>query len=206
MTAGSRRKISEAEELDAIQRASAGSLDAFNSLVLEYQNLAFSVARRLLTDEEEAADAVQESFIKAFRALASFKGGNFKSWLMRIVTNTSYDVLRSRKRRRTDNIDDLPVEVEYASSMAAQTESLQDHAERMELNALIERAIQTLPDQQRIVVMLCDVHGYSYEEIAEITDVPMGTVKSRINRGRIKVRDCLLQHPELLPKPFRPMP
>ena len=98
------------DELRTIERARQNDLDAFNQLVLNYQNLAFSVAYRLLQDEDAAADAVQDSFIKAYRALNTFQGGSFKSWLMRIVTNTCYDVLRSRKRRPTESLDDQPVE------------------------------------------------------------------------------------------------
>lgn len=187
-----------------IERSLNGDLDAYNHLVVEYQNLAYSVAYRLLSDADGAADAVQDSFIKAYRALDSFRGGSFKSWLMRIVTNTCYDVLRARKRRATESIDDLPVEEEYAVQLTDEGESPQDYVERRELNALLEEAIGSLPDDQRTVIVLCDVEGYSYEEIAEITGVAMGTVKSRISRARSKVRDYLTERSELLPSAFRP--
>lgn len=192
------------DQQNLIQRSLEGDLSAFNQLVIEYQNLAFSVAYRLLNENEAAADAVQDSFIKAFRALDSFRGGNFKSWLMRIVTNTCYDVLRARKRRATDSLDDLPVAQEYASQLADDGESPQHYVERQELNELLSTAIQSLPEDQRLAVILCDVEGYAYEEIAEITNVAMGTVKSRISRGRAKVRDYLSEHSELLPSSFRP--
>lgn len=181
-----------------------GDLDAFNQLVLEYQNLAYSVAYRLLTNSDAAADAVQDSFIKAYRALESFRGGSFKSWLMRIVTNTCYDMLRARKRRRTDSLDDLPVEEEYVSQLIDPQESPDDYVERQELQHLIEAAILALPDDQRTTIVLCDVHGYAYEEIAEMTGVAMGTVKSRISRARGRLRDYLSRHSELLPAGFRP--
>lgn len=187
-----------------IDRALEGDLEAFNVLVVEYQNLAYSVAYRLLQNSDGAADAVQDSFIKAYRALDTFRGGNFKSWLMRIVTNTCYDVLRARKRKATDSLDDLPVEAEYASQLIDPGESPHSHAERQELSDFIEEAIRALPVDQRTVIVLCDVEGYSYEEISEMTGVAMGTVKSRINRARGKVRDYLTQRSELLPSAFRP--
>ena len=187
-----------------IQRSLAGEIEPFNELVLHYQGLAFSVAYRMLQDSEAAADAVQDSFVKAFRALHTFKGGNFKAWLLRIVTNTCYDVLRSRQRRATESLDDLPVEQEYAHQLLDDAESPEQHAERMELNSAIEQGIQSLPPDQRLALILCDVHGYAYEEIAEITQMPIGTVKSRISRGRAKLRNYLYRQPELLPSTFRP--
>lgn len=192
------------DEEKLIERAREDDLDAFNQLIVTYERLAFSVAYRMLQDGDAAADAVQESLIKAYRGLHTFRGGNFKSWLMRIVTNTCYDALRARKRRATDSLDALPIEQEYSSHLIDSTESPEAHAERMELNSIIEQGIAALPEDQRLVVLLCDVHGYAYEEIASITGAPMGTVKSRINRGRIKLREHLLAHPELLPAAFRP--
>lgn len=187
-----------------IEQSLNGDLDAFNHLILEYQNLAYSVAYRLLNNTESSADAVQDSFIKAYRALDSFRGGSFKSWLMRIVTNTCYDMLRAQKRRRTDSLDDLPVGEEYATQLIDPGDSPSEHIERQELAELIEAAIQSLPDEQRTVIVLCDVHGYAYEEIAEMTGVAMGTVKSRISRARGRLREYLSKHSELLPASFRP--
>lgn len=187
-----------------IEQSLNGDLNAFNHLILEYQNLAYSVAYRLLSNTESAADAVQDSFIKAYRALESFRGGSFKSWLMRIVTNTCYDVLRAQKRRRTDSLDDLPVGEEYAAQLIDPGDSPDQYMERQELADLIEAAIQSLPEDQRTVIVLCDVHGYAYEEIAEMTGVAMGTVKSRISRARGRLREYLSEHSELLPARFRP--
>ncbi len=187
-----------------IERSLTGDLDAFNQLISEYQRLAYSVAYRLLQDPDAAADAVQDSFIKAYRALDSFRGGSFKSWLMRIVTNTCYDVLRARKRNRTDSLEEMPVESEYIPALTDRRESPQQYVERQELASLLMAAIQTLPEDQRISIVLCDVEGYAYEEIADMTGVAIGTVKSRISRARGKVRDYLTQYPELLPSTFRP--
>lgn len=196
------------DEQRAIGAALTGDINAFNELVVKYQRLAYSVAYRMLQTEDAAADAVQDSFIKAFRALGGFKGGLFKSWLLRIVVNTCYDVLRVQKRYITEGIDDEhsgdDEEQRVVHQLIDHSESPQDYVERMELSDLIELGMRALPADQRLALMLCDVHGYSYEEIAEITGYPMGTVKSRISRARTKLRDYLLQKPELLPAGLRP--
>jgi RNA polymerase sigma-70 factor (ECF subfamily) len=191
------------DEQRLIQRSLEGDLDAFNQLIREYQGLAFSVAYRILHDSEAAADAVQESFIKAYRALDTFKGGNFKSWLMRIVTNSCYDALRALGRRPTESLDNLPGADEFVDHLIYKGESPHEYAERQELNSLLERAIRSLPEDQLVSLVLCDVEGHSYEDIADITGVNIGTVKSRINRARRKVRDYLSRHSELLPAPYR---
>ena len=193
----------EAEQ-QLIGRAMAGDLEAFNGLVLAYQNLLYSVAYRTLQDGDAAADAVQESLIKAFRSLRSFGGGSFKSWMIRIVVNTCYDSLRSRRRRPTDSLDNFAEEGDYAPQLEDSAERPDAYAQRMELSELIEQGIKQLPPDQRLALTLCDVHGYAYEEISEITGMPMGTVKSRINRARARLRDYLVQYPELLPAAFRP--
>ena len=192
------------DEQQVIDQARHNDLEAFNQLILTYQNLAYSVAYRMLQEDVAAADAVQESFIKAYRGLHTFKGGSFKSWLMRIVTNTCYDYLRARKRRPVESLDDLTVESPSMTALRALPETPENHAERGERRAFIEQCIEYLPDDQRLAVLLCDVHGYAYEEIVEITGWPMGTVKSRISRARIKLRQHLQRQPELLPTAFRP--
>lgn len=194
----------QTEEDVTIAQATAGDLDAFNQLVLRYQNLAYSVAYRTLQDDAAAADVVQESFIKAYRAIATFQGGSFKSWIIRIVANTCYDLLRVRQRKITDSLDDLIENDEYAPFLEDVAADPQAHIEQMELSELIEHSFAALSPDQRLVLSLCDVHGYSYEEIAEMTGAPMGTVKSRINRARTRVRNYLLKRPELLPPAFRP--
>lgn len=187
-----------------IQRAINGDLDAFNQLVLTYQDTAYSVAYRMLRNQDAAADAVQDGFLKAYRALSGFQGGNFRSWLLRIVTNTCYDVLRVRQRRGTDSIDDLAFAQDHNVYLIDHAERPEAYAERMELNQFIEAGIESLPPEQRTVLILCDIHGYAYDEIAEIVGLPMGTVKSRISRARARLRDYLQNRPELLPSTFRP--
>jgi RNA polymerase sigma-70 factor (ECF subfamily) len=197
-------------EADLIARACAGEAGAFDQLIQHYQGLAYSVAYRTLQDGAAADDAVQESFIKAYRALGQYNGGSFKSWLMRIVVNTCYDVLRSSHYRNTESLDDrygsgAGIEDEgHATQFVDHSEGPQAYVERAELNGWIEEGIKALTPDQRMVIVLCDVHGYAYDEIATIIDQPMGTVKSRISRARAHLRDYLLRRPELLPSTFRP--
>ena len=188
---------------ELIERSQQGDLDAFNQLVIEYQGFGYNVAYRLLDDADSAADAMQDSFVKAFRGLKNYRGGSFKGWLTRIVVNTCYDHLRHRKRKPADSLDDLPVEEDYFAELRDRSESPHDVAERKELQALIGAAITSLPEVLRTTIVLRDIEGYAYEEIAEITSVAVGTVKSRINRARSRVRDYLSKNAELLPADFR---
>lgn len=188
---------------DLIERSQQGDLEAFNQLVIEYQGFGYNVAYRLLDDADSAADAIQDSFLKAFRGLDNYRGGSFKGWLTRIVVNTCYDHLRHRKRKTTESLDDLPVEEEYVAELTDRSESPHEFAERRELQALIGSAITSLPEVLRTTIVLRDVEGYAYEEIADITSVAVGTVKSRISRARGRVRDYLNQHTELLPADYR---
>jgi RNA polymerase sigma-70 factor (ECF subfamily) len=184
--------LSEEKRLATL--AVAGDLDAFNQLVERIQGSAYTMAYRLLHDEEAAADVVQESLIKAFRALPTYRGGSFKSWFLRIVINSCYDLLRAEKRRAVVSLDDRTAEGELAFDVADRGERPEEHVARMELQQWLARGLAALPMEQRIAVVLFDVEGYSYNEIVEITEVPVGTVKSRINRGRIRLRDFLVRH------------
>jgi RNA polymerase sigma-70 factor (ECF subfamily) len=192
-----------------VARAQSGDDAAFELLIEHFQGIAYSIAYRTLQNEGAAGDAVQDSLLKAYRALHQFQGGSFKSWLLRIVANTCYDVMRTAQWRNTESLDEAQEGDEHSSALIDRAlidrgESPQEAIERAELNDWIEAGIRTLPPDQRMALTLCDVHGYSYDEIAEITGQPMGTVKSRINRARLRLRDFLLRRPELLPASFRP--
>jgi len=192
---------SSPEEQRWIEAARSGDLEAFNELIRRYQDRLYSVAYRIMGDHDSAADAVQEALIAAFRGIRNFRGGSFLAWLLRIVTNACYDELRRRRRRPQASLEALFVvdQGPEAEQMLPPVEGPEFYAERRELADLIHRAIQSLPADQRAVLVLADVEGYSYEEIAEILRVPLGTVKSRLSRARMRVRDFLLAHRELLP-------
>jgi RNA polymerase sigma-70 factor (ECF subfamily) len=180
------------DEATLICKALAGDLAAFNQLVYTYQTMAYSVAYRILRREDAAADAVQESFFKAYRALGQYRGGQFKTWLMRIVMNSCYDQLRDQRRHPSTSLEDLPVASDQSRLLADPAERPDAYVERMELRGWLEQGIGALPAEQRAVLVLYDIEGYSYEEIAQILAISLGTVKSRLSRARTKVRDFLL--------------
>jgi RNA polymerase sigma-70 factor (ECF subfamily) len=193
------------DEEALIAAARRGDAQAFNKLILAYQTLAYNVAYRVLHDADDAADATQEAFVSAFRALPRFRGGSFKAWLLRIVTNACYDDLRRRKRRPASSLDDMVVDPDHSPMLIDENESPEEHAMRQALGGAIQSGLDELPDHQRMTLILSDIQGLSYEEIAEVTGVSLGTVKSRLSRGRSRLRDYLQQRQELLPQRYRPI-
>jgi RNA polymerase sigma-70 factor (ECF subfamily) len=191
------------DEQALIASASKGELRAFNQLVLLYQGMAYNVAYRILGDPDAAADATQDAFLSAFKAMPKFRGGSFKSWILRIVTNACYDQLRVKQRRPASSLDDLSIEADHTSYLRDPAEQPDESVERQELNQMIQAAILTLPEEQRVVLVLSDVQGLSYQEIAEAMGISLGTVKSRLSRGRAKLRDHLVEQGELLPARYR---
>ena len=189
-----------------IQDAQHGDLDAFNTLVLHYQDMVFNVALRILGDDELAADAAQEAFISAFRSISSFRGGSFKAWLMRTVTNACYDELRRQKRRPTTPLEPDTTDGEEMDSprwLADPNMSPEQEAEADELEYAIQHCLENLPTDFRVVVVMADIQGLDYSEVATATRVPLGTIKSRLARARLRLRECLQGFEELLPAAFR---
>jgi RNA polymerase sigma-70 factor (ECF subfamily) len=191
------------DEIQAIQAAQKGDLAAFNRLVMAYQGMAYNVAYRIVGNADAAADACQEAFLSAFRGIQGFRGGSFKSWLLRIVTNACYDQLRYKGRRPADSLDEMEDDSEHSPRLVNGHERPEEYTLRRELNDLIEEGIRSLPPDQRVVLVLSDVQGFAYQEIAEITDTSLGTIKSRLSRARAKLRDYLMEHQELLPAQYR---
>ncbi len=194
------------DETALISEAKHGDLDAFNTLVLHYQDAVFNVALRIVGDEDMAADATQDAFLSAFRALRSFRGGSFKAWLMRIVTNACYDELRSGKRRPTTPLEpegDGGEPADAARWMADPGRSPEEQAEARELEHALEHCLEGLAPEFRTVVVLADIEGLDYAEVAASVRVPLGTVKSRLARARLHLRECLRGFEELLPSAFR---
>ncbi|HRV90784.1 MAG TPA: sigma-70 family RNA polymerase sigma factor [Anaerolineae bacterium] len=192
------------DETTAIYKAQQGDLAAFNQLVMAYQGTAYNVAYRVMGNSETAADACQDAFLKAYKSIKQYEGGSFKSWLFRIVTNTCYDHLRYKKRRPATSLEDMTDNPdEHNTHLVSDIEAPEDRVLRGELNDLIQLGINQLPEDQRLVLVLSDVQGMAYQEIAEIIDQPLGTVKSRLSRGRRRLRDFLLEQKELLPGQYR---
>ena len=189
------------DELALIHEAQRGNVTSFNTLILHYQGSAYNLAYRLIGEPDAAADATQEAFISAYGHIMQFRGGSFKSWLMRIVTNACYDELRRRKRRPAVSLDDAESDTEL--QLVSPAEGPEGVAQQNALNRVIQDCLDGLPTDQRLVTVLCDVQGYDYQEIATIAQVSLGTVKSRISRARQRLRDCLQSAGELLPESYR---
>jgi RNA polymerase sigma-70 factor (ECF subfamily) len=176
-----------------IQNAQQGDLPSFNTLVTRHQRSVYNVCLRMLRDSALAEDAAQDTFIKAWTSIGTFRGGLVRPWLLRIATNRCYDILRSQGRRPASSLDAELVESEPQwTSQTAIAEHPEGHATRRELSAFLERALGELPDDQRLAIILSDVQGHSYDEIAQITQVAVGTVKSRIFRARARLRELVL--------------
>ncbi|MDI7274858.1 MAG: sigma-70 family RNA polymerase sigma factor [Anaerolineae bacterium] len=185
------------DEQALLASARAGNLGAFNTLIHTYQDMAYNVAYRVLGQPDAAADATQDAFLAAYRALPAFRGGCFKVWLLRIVTNSCYDQLRLRKRRPQTSLDDMVEDPDYAAALADRGEGPEEVILREELAQALQAGIAKLPADQRVVLVLSDVQGLSYDEIAEATGVTLGTVKSRLSRARARLRDFMTRGREL---------
>jgi RNA polymerase sigma-70 factor, ECF subfamily len=194
------------DENALIHDAQNGDLDAFNRLVLAYQDLLYNTALRILGDEDQAADATQDAFISAFRHITSFRGGSFKAWLLRTVTNACYDELRRKQRRPTTPLEpatDDDEEIESPRWLADTSMTPEQKSEADELEHAIQHCLNALPTDFRTVVVLADIQGLDYSEIAISIHTPLGTIKSRLARARLRLRECLQGFRELLPASFR---
>ena len=199
-------KIIPMNEQALIQDAQGGSLDAFNALILHYQDSVFNTALRILGDEDLASDATQEAFLSAFRSITSFRGGSFKAWLMRTVTNACYDELRRQKRRPTMPLEPETEDGEEMDSprwLADPSMSPEQQAEADEVEHAIQHCLNNLPVEFKTVVVMADIQGMDYSEVAIAVRVPLGTIKSRLARARLRLRECLQGFAELLPASFR---
>ena len=179
------------DEADLVQRGQRGDLDAFNQIVDLHQRLVYNLCLRVLGHRMAAEDATQETFVSAYRNISSFRGTSFRAWLMRIAANACTDELRRRGRRRSVSLDAGSAASEEAFDLPDPVAGPEPLALRGEQRRDIERALLRLPADQRLAVVMCDVQGFSYEEIAVAMRSSIGTVKSRIARGREKLRGLL---------------
>jgi RNA polymerase sigma-70 factor, ECF subfamily len=189
-----------------IADAKRGDLDAFNTLVLSYQDAVFNTACRIVGDEDVAADATQDAFLSAFRGITGFRGGSFKAWLLRTVTNECYDVLRRKKRRPTSPLEPDDPDGQSAEAprwLADPDASPEEQAEARELEHAMQHCLDRLPLEFRTVVVMADIEGLDYSDVASAVGVPLGTIKSRLARARLRLRECLRAFEELLPTAFR---
>ena len=183
------------DEAALVERAMAGDRAAFSRLMEHYQSACYGLAWRLLGNADQAADAVQDAFIHAYQAIDRYRGGIFRSWLLRITANASYDILRRAQRRPSQPLPD-PEEGGFELPDTGATNPVVE-AGRSEMYRHLEVALGQLPADQRTAIVLCDVYGMDYNEVAAMTQSALGTVKSRIHRGRLRLRELLMEHREL---------
>jgi RNA polymerase sigma-70 factor (ECF subfamily) len=189
-----------------IKAAQRGDLEAFNLLILRYQNLLFGIALRLLNDEDAAADAVQEALISAFRRFDTFRGDSLRSWLARVVVNACYDEIRKKRRQHSVPLEQFNAEgdeIETSYWLVDPQADPEVQYESSELEGAIQKSLNKLPAIYRLVLVLVDVEGLSYEEAARAAGVPVGTVKSRLARARLQMQKSLQVAGELLPASYR---
>jgi RNA polymerase sigma-70 factor (ECF subfamily) len=184
------------EDQRLVTAAQDGDLDAFNQLVTRHERAVYNVCYRMLRDASLAEDATQDAFIRAWNSIDSFRGGIVRPWILRIATNRTYDILRAQARRPAQSLDAQPFESEAEwTSQSDAVEHPESFATRGELSTFLQEALAELPEDQRLAIVLSDVQGYAYDEIADIMDVAVGTVKSRISRGRSRLRTVLQGSP-----------
>jgi RNA polymerase sigma-70 factor (ECF subfamily) len=182
-------------DLILLERARNGDLDAFNDLVVLYQDTLFALVARMVPDRDQASDCVQEAFFSAYRNMAAFRGGSVRSWISRIAINAAMDTQRLRKRRPAEpypELEDDSWQPPADASADPVTTALETERHRA-----LNRALAQVTDDQRAAIVLYDVEGYDYGEIASMTGVSLGTVKSRIHRGRLALRGLLADQMEL---------
>ena len=183
------------EESRLIQRASEGDAASFNSLMGMHERRMYAVALRMCGNPEDAQDCLQEAMLRVWRAIAGFKAqSSFSTWVYRITMNTCLDELRKRKNRPNTSLDGL---VDAGWSPADEGDTPERHALRQEVRASLQACIRELPEDMRAAVVLRDVQGFAYEEIAQMLDTNVGTIKSRISRGREKLREKITSSSEL---------
>ncbi len=197
---GSDKGLSRAEEQALIERCKSGEARAFDELVERYQKRVYNFAFGIAGNQDDANDVAQEAFVRVLTSIQTFRGdANFTTWIYRIVTNVYLDERKKSKSHRLISLDDYIDLEENSVSRQIIDESPQPDvvAENKEKYLAIRKAVNSLPDYQRIIVTLYHLHDRSYEEIAEILHLPIGTVKSRLNRARLALAEKLASEPEL---------
>lgn len=185
------------DDSELISKSKLGDTDAFGQLVDRYQQKVYNIAFRMTNSHEDALDLAQESFLRIYRAIASYKGESaFSTWVFRIASNVCLDEMRKKKRQprialSTDSLvagEEGDYAIEFASGEASNPEQ---HLLQGEMRREITQALNTLSEEHRVVLVLRDIEGYSYEEIADMLGVNIGTIKSRLNRARLALREVL---------------
>ena len=178
-----------------LRRAQKGDADAFEELMAGQESRMYAIALRMMGNREDAQDCAQEAMVRIYRAMSAFKGqSSLATWIYRITMNTCLDELRRRKVRKVSSLDSM---LEAGWSPVDTGDTPEEHGLRSEKQEALNAAIQSLPADMRAAIILRDVKGYSYDEISDILDANVGTIKSRISRGREKLREILVKQSEL---------
>ncbi|MBL8059740.1 MAG: sigma-70 family RNA polymerase sigma factor [Chthonomonas sp.] len=188
------------DDLVLIERTKEGDRTAFNDLIYRYERRAYQYAYRLTSSSEEASDIVSDAFLRVFNAIHNFKGQSaFTTWLYRIITNCYLDSRKKERNRPTISLDNAVAtdEGEFERQVEDSGATPDEEVEKFERERLVQRALLRIPDYQRAMLVMYHVENLSYEEIAEALDLPIGTVKSRLNRARLSLRDQLAKDKEL---------
>ncbi|MCX8130142.1 MAG: sigma-70 family RNA polymerase sigma factor [Clostridia bacterium] len=191
--------MSENEKI-LLEKAKNGDLKAFELLIEGYQKKVYNIALRMIGNHDDANELAQEVFIRILKSIKNFKEeSTFSTWVYRITTNICLDELRKRKNRKTVSIDEeMKLEDGEVARQIEDIKPLPDIiAERNELKKIVTEAIQLLSEEHKLVIVMRDIQGFSYEEIAKVTKIPEGTVKSRINRARLALKEILKSKREL---------
>ena len=186
-----------------VTKSKKGNIDAFEELISAYERKAYNIAYRMMGNEEDAKDMAQEAFIKIYKSIQNFREeSSFSTWLYRIVTNVCLDELRKRKKDKLVPLE-LSIETDKGTAiveLSAERETPEDIYERVEKKQLIQNAISSLGEDYKTVIILRDIQGFGYEEIATMLNGSLGTIKSRINRARNQLKDKLRYQLELYEK------
>ena len=186
------------DDRDLVGRARRGDREAFTQLIMQYQVPLYNMALRMVGGPDDAADIAQEAFLRAWEKIRTLREAPFKAWLFQIAANLCYDHFRRGRRYAV-----MPEEDQTSNvvGLGIATPDPQERAEANERNRLVRQSIEALEHDMRIAIVLRDVNGMAYDEIARVLRVPLGTVKSRIARARAQVQERLHQHPDLFPSP-----
>lgn len=188
-----------------VKRCKEGDLKAFDELVNFYQNKVYTIAYRFMGNHADASDLAQDAFIKAYRSLLSFRGdSSFATWLYRIVTNVCRDELRKQSRYKKISLDDAMLYSGGNPSLEASEMTPEEYMESEEKKDLVQKHLNALSEDQRLILVMREIQGLSYEEIASFLDCTLGTVKSRLNRARQTLKTRIIAQRELYDAEFRP--
>lgn len=189
-------KYSQRDTAELVALAKRGDMDAFEALILQHEKIVYNIAFRMMDGGEDVKDMAQEVFLKVYRNLERFDGKSaFSTWIYRIAVNTCIDEIRKRKGKQTYSLD-AELEDEdgnYKKQFADEGGRPEEEMLQKELRGEVLAALETLSPEHKAAVILRDIRGYSYEEIAEMMQMPLGTVKSRISRGRAQLKEEILK-------------